>query len=149
MDGLAATPCCFPRRTLDVAPGLASLRQDRGARWQLLQRKRHLPRGKSLGDSSSVDSASVPHAALRPTPCVILPGFLFGADLYDDMAAHLEDMGHEVYVVPLRARDWAGTLLGGDFSFYLERAYQTVLQARASSGPLALVGHSAGGWLAR
>jgi alpha-beta hydrolase superfamily lysophospholipase len=51
--------------------------------------------------------------------------------------------------MPLNVLEWAPVLTGSDFSFYLERAAAAVAHLSERHGPVALVGHSAGGWLAR
>jgi pimeloyl-ACP methyl ester carboxylesterase len=52
-------------------------------------------------------------------------------------------------VVPLESRDWWPILRGGSFESYLGRAAALVDRLHVAQGPLALVGHSAGGWVAR
>ena len=65
------------------------------------------------------------------------------------------DASADVFVVPLETKDWYPTLLGGDFRAILDKVDRAATEAlRASGSPpegktLRVVGHSAGGWLAR
>lgn len=52
-------------------------------------------------------------------------------------------------VVPLRIRDWLPVLYGSSFNFYVTRIDAALRRLYAQHGPVALVGHSAGGWVAR
>lgn len=54
-------------------------------------------------------------------------------------------------VVPLAVRDWLPTVFQGEsFAFYLDALDAALSRLHASSKlPVSLVGHSAGGWLAR
>jgi len=56
-----------------------------------------------------------------------------------------------VGVAQVRAWEWWPTLAGGSFGFYLEAVDVAAqqLMARAGAESLSVVGHSAGGWLAR
>jgi len=49
----------------------------------------------------------------------------------------------------MKAQDWGPVLAGSDFQFYLRRVAAGVDSLYANHGPIALVGHSAGGWIAR
>ena len=51
-------------------------------------------------------------------------------------------------VVPMSVWDWLPVISGGSFEWYLDAA-DTALAGLAKHGRVALVGHSAGGWLAR
>ena len=44
---------------------------------------------------------------------------------------------------------WLPVLFGGDYRFYLDRIDAQLCALHARHGRLALVGHSAGGWVAR
>ena len=55
-------------------------------------------------------------------------------------------------MVPLAVRDWLPTVLQGEsFAFYLNALDAALSRLHAGQGgrPVSLVGHSAGGWLAR
>ena len=93
---------------------------------------------------------------------VIIPGFLSGAEAYDGMRDALErelranarDAGSvvKVFVAPTRALDWYPTLGGKDFSRIVDGIDACVERASTfapKDGKVVLVGHSAGGWLAR
>ena len=90
----------------------------------------------------------------RAGPALIIPGFLSSASKYAGMAESLERSRRfdTVRVVPLRASDWYPTLAGGDFGAILDKIDACASDVLAASRPdakLLLVGHSAGGWLAR
>lgn len=90
-------------------------------------------------------------------PVLLIPGFLASASEYEGMADALRrfDASADVFVVPLETKDWYPTLLGGDFRAILDKVDRAATEAlRASGSPpegktLRVVGHSAGGWLAR
>jgi len=84
-------------------------------------------------------------------PTVILPGYLAGAPPYRPLEAALIRRGIPTAVVPLRQRDWIPTIGGRSITPILEKLDQTVQQIRQSSGAASinLIGHSAGGWVAR
>eukprot|EP00898_Chlorokybus_atmophyticus_P000732 jgi/Chlat1/165/Chrsp1S03104 len=84
-------------------------------------------------------------------PIVLLPGFLNSSATYFVMSQHLQDLGFHVYIVPIRSDDWCSTLFGASFSFYLKRTEEVLKQVYRNHGEqkVNLVGHSAGGWLAR
>lgn len=90
-------------------------------------------------------------------PVLLIPGFLSSASEYEGMADALRrfDASADVFVVPLERKDWYPTLLGGDFRAILDKVDRAATEAlRASGSPpegktLRVVGHSAGGWLAR
>ncbi|MBE9099556.1 esterase/lipase family protein [Vacuolonema iberomarrocanum] len=84
-------------------------------------------------------------------PTVILPGYLAGAPPYREMEEALRGMDIPVVTVPLRRRDWLPTLGGRSITPILEKLDATVQQVRQQYGcdRLNLVGHSAGGWIAR
>ena len=90
-------------------------------------------------------------------PVLLIPGFLSSASEYEGMADALRrfDASADVFVVPLETKDWYPTLLGGDFRAILDKVDRAATEAlRASGSPpegktLRVVGHSAGGWLAR
>lgn len=91
-------------------------------------------------------------------PVLIVPGFLSGADKYLGMADELRrlDVFDAVAIVPLTAADWYPTLAGGDFRDIMDKIEAAARRFPSSSsssssspGKLLVVGHSAGGWLAR
>ncbi len=84
-------------------------------------------------------------------PTVILPGYLAGAAPYRPMEQHLQALGFTVKTVPLTRWDWWPTLGGRSMGPILQRLDQTVKAVLAETGAeqVNLVGHSAGGWIAR
>ena len=90
-------------------------------------------------------------------PVLIIPGFLSSASEYEGMADALRrfDASADVSVVPLETKDWYPTLAGGDFRAILDKVDRAATEALRRSGcspddkKLRVVGHSAGGWLAR
>ncbi|MEW5308207.1 MAG: hypothetical protein WDW38_000183 [Sanguina aurantia] len=106
-------------------------------------------------------------------PIIILPGFgnarkdytePFG-DKSSALVTHLEARGFSVYVPPLERGDWFKVARGlltlkfwsstlttdPGYTWYLDRVAATVELARLETGSsqVDLIGHSAGGWLAR
>ena len=86
-----------------------------------------------------------------PLPTVILPGYLAGAPPYLEMEQALATQGVLATTVPLRRRDWLPTIGGRSVTPILEKLDATVQRVRADTGcdRINLVGHSAGGWVAR
>lgn len=84
-------------------------------------------------------------------PTIILPGYLAGAESYRGMEQGLHDLGIAAITVPLRRRDWLPTLGGRSMLPILGQLDQTVKRVIAETGSdrINLVGHSAGGWIAR
>lgn len=84
-------------------------------------------------------------------PTVILPGYLAGADDYRQMAATLQSSGIPATIVPLKKRDWLPTLGGRSVTPVLRQIDAAVQAVREQTGApkVNLIGHSAGGWLAR
>ena len=87
---------------------------------------------------------------------LIIPGFLSSADKYEEMAGSLRKYPNfsDVAIVPLTTSDWYPTLAGGDFSDILntidEAANDLLTKTNENKiEKLHIVGHSAGGWLAR
>ncbi|HIK16905.1 MAG TPA: alpha/beta hydrolase [Leptolyngbyaceae cyanobacterium M33_DOE_097] len=84
-------------------------------------------------------------------PTVILPGYLAGASEYQVMQQTLQSLNHPAVVVPLRWWEWVPTVGGRSVTPILRRLDETVQQVKREFGvdKINLVGHSAGGWLAR
>lgn len=84
-------------------------------------------------------------------PTVILPGYLAGATPYQPMEAHLQALGVMVTTVPLTRWDWLPTVGGQSMTPILQKLDATVQQVLHQTGAdqVNLVGHSAGGWIAR
>jgi hypothetical protein len=80
---------------------------------------------------------------------LVLPGFLFGSKPYLGLVNSLRHRGYAAEVVPLRPSDWWPTLLGSDFQWYLRLIDSSLHDIYKKHGSVALVGHSAGGWVAR
>ena len=114
------------------------------------------PAVRASVDTNPREEARVAGDARR-VPVLIIPGFLSSASEYEGMADALRrfDASADVSIVPLRAADWYPTLAGGDFRAILDAVDAAATEAlrRAGCSPddkkLRLVGHSAGGWLAR
>jgi pimeloyl-ACP methyl ester carboxylesterase len=86
-----------------------------------------------------------------PLPTVILPGYLAGASDYREIEQTLASLGYPAITVPLRWWEWVPTVGGRSVTPILYRLDASVQQAKQDLGAekINLVGHSAGGWLAR
>ncbi|GMH40460.1 hypothetical protein BSKO_08364 [Bryopsis sp. KO-2023] len=84
-----------------------------------------------------------------PSPVLVLPGFLSGAESYQQFADDLKKRGYIAEVLALESSEWYPTLWGGSYEFYVEKLADAIDELHGRYGPLALVGHSAGGWIAR
>lgn len=84
-------------------------------------------------------------------PTVIIPGYLAGAAPYRALVADLNQRGIWTQVVPLTQASWLPTVGGRSVQPILQAIAQTVAQTLATTGNdrVNLVGHSAGGWIAR
>jgi triacylglycerol esterase/lipase EstA (alpha/beta hydrolase family) len=84
-------------------------------------------------------------------PTVIIPGYLAGAAPYRPLADQLRQQGRAAFTVPLKRRDWLPTIGGRSVQPILAAIAVTVQQAQSATGcaQVNLVGHSAGGWIAR
>lgn len=84
-------------------------------------------------------------------PTVIIPGYLAGAAPYQDLVMNLRQRGLWVTTVPLTPWSWLPTIGGRSVQPILQAIAQTVtdVQMRTGSDRVNLIGHSAGGWLAR
>ena len=87
----------------------------------------------------------------KASPTVILPGYLAGSQPYQEMEAALESLAIPAYTVPLKRRDWLPTIGGRSMLPILRQLDQTIKQVLSDTGSdrVNLVGHSAGGWIAR
>ncbi|MDY7023289.1 MAG: alpha/beta hydrolase [Cyanobacteriota bacterium] len=86
-----------------------------------------------------------------PLPTVILPGFFAGASDYYPLEKDLNQRGIPTVVVPLRKRDWFPTIGGRSMVPILQQLNMTIQQVlqKYSVPQINLIGHSAGGWIAR
>jgi pimeloyl-ACP methyl ester carboxylesterase len=86
-----------------------------------------------------------------PYPSVILPGYLAGSKDYEMMAKYMTDRGFTAVVVPLKWWEWLPTVGGRSVVPIIDRLDQTVKQTLATyqTDKVNIIGHSAGGWLAR
>jgi triacylglycerol esterase/lipase EstA (alpha/beta hydrolase family) len=84
-------------------------------------------------------------------PTIILPGYLAGAIAYLPLQASLNQQGIPTTTVPLVPRSWWVTIGGRPVSPILQALDQTIQQVTAQYGvsQVNLIGHSAGGWIAR
>jgi triacylglycerol esterase/lipase EstA (alpha/beta hydrolase family) len=84
-------------------------------------------------------------------PTVILPGYLARASDYQELATTLESKGIPSKIVPLRKRDWLPTIGGRSVVPILRQIDATVRETLEDykTSKINLIGHSAGGWLAR
>lgn len=86
-----------------------------------------------------------------PLPTVILPGYLASAQPYQEMEAALAAAGFPSVTVPLRRRDWFPSIGGRSVINIIQALDATAQRAMVDYGcnEINLVGHSAGGWIAR
>ncbi|MDX2228594.1 MAG: alpha/beta fold hydrolase [Leptolyngbyaceae cyanobacterium bins.349] len=84
-------------------------------------------------------------------PSVILPGYLAGASEYQTLEATLNQLHIPTVTVPIRWHDWIPTIGGRSVAPIIHKIDATVQQLRQQTGrdQVNLIGHSAGGWLAR
>lgn len=85
-------------------------------------------------------------------PIVILGGFLSFTMLYREMHDVLEQItGQTVHIVEMRGHDWIPSIAPPGWAYLLRKLEHTVKQALRDSptGKVTLIGHSAGGLLAR
>ena len=85
-----------------------------------------------------------------PFPTVILPGYLADAAEYRSLETDLNAEYGLTVTVPVRWYDWIATI-GRSVTGILHQLDATIRQVRQQSGSshVNLIGHSAGGWLAR
>jgi len=86
-----------------------------------------------------------------PLPTVILPGYLASDLPYQEMERALRGRGFPAITVPLRRRDWLSTVGGRSVINIIKVLDATAQQAMSdhNCNRINLVGHSAGGWIAR
>lgn len=86
-----------------------------------------------------------------PLPTVILPGYLAPAQDYLALQQALIEQGFPAIIVPLTRKDWWVTLGGRPVTPILDFLDQTLRQALQDhqAEQVNLIGHSAGGWIAR
>jgi pimeloyl-ACP methyl ester carboxylesterase len=84
-------------------------------------------------------------------PIVILPGYLAAAAEYEALQQDLQRAGYAAWIVPLQIRSWLPTLGGRPVSPILQSLAETIRQVQSLTGSeqVNLIGHSAGGWIAR
>lgn len=84
-------------------------------------------------------------------PVVILPGYFARSSEYLPLAEQLQQAGFQTAIVPLRKLDWLPTVGGRSMVPILRLLDQTIKQVLrdTESDRLHLIGHSAGGWIAR
>ncbi|WP_017327556.1 triacylglycerol lipase [Synechococcus sp. PCC 7336] len=84
-------------------------------------------------------------------PTVILPGFFASAEEYLPLQQALAAEGHPTRTVPLTLRSWLPTLGGRPMTPILEALQATIAatQQEFNAPQVNLIGHSAGGWIAR
>jgi len=84
-------------------------------------------------------------------PTVIIPGYLAGAAPYRLLETDLHQRGIVTQVVPLTPASWLPTVGGRSVQPILQAIARTVEQVMETTGSdrVNLVGHSAGGWIAR
>lgn len=132
-----------------------------------------LPPGLLSFDPSSMDSRGVAVAPRGARPIVVLPGFGNNMSDYtapfgcpeEGLATQLQERGWHVEVLDIERKNWLnvarnlltlgvwnGTLTTNPgYRWYIEKIAESVLRAQEATGheKVHLVGHSAGGWLAR
>jgi triacylglycerol esterase/lipase EstA (alpha/beta hydrolase family) len=86
-----------------------------------------------------------------PLPTVILPGYLAGATAYRQLNEGLNQQGVPTVTVPLTRWSWVPTLGGRSVTPILRQIDRTVKQVlqQHNASQVNLIGHSAGGWIAR
>lgn len=86
-----------------------------------------------------------------PLPTVIIPGYFAADREYFPLAAELAQQGRKTVVVPLKVTSWFPTLGGKPMTPVMQVIRQTItdLCRQTQSEQVNLIGHSAGGWIAR
>ena len=108
-------------------------------------------RARSGSGAGVRDSSPSPSGPRRRSNVLIAPGLLFGAKQYSGMRQHLLDLGHpRVETVPVSTMDWLPSLLLGEpFTWFLDRMEGLASELSTEGDLVSVVGHSAGGWIAR
>jgi triacylglycerol esterase/lipase EstA (alpha/beta hydrolase family) len=86
-----------------------------------------------------------------PLPTVILPGYLARSTDYYPLQESLNQLGIPTLVAPIRKRDWLPTIGGRSVASIINTIDATVkaMLSKYNANQVNLVGHSAGGWIAR
>ncbi|BAC88927.1 esterase/lipase family protein [Gloeobacter violaceus] len=84
-------------------------------------------------------------------PTIILPGYFGSAGEYAQLARDIEKAGFPASVVPIQWYGWLPTLGDRPMTPVLKLLKESIDRAleRHAAGRVNLVGHSAGGWIAR
>lgn len=135
----------MPSRVLDAptgrlaAPSAGTQVTSRGSklRWQPRQARHETRRRRRVA------------ATLSASAVLVCPGFLFSSQQYAELVSDLRAEGFTAEVVQTSLLDWAPVLAGHSFEWYLARLDALLQRLHAQHGRVALVGHSAGGWIAR
>lgn len=86
-----------------------------------------------------------------PLPNVIIPGYFAGAEDYRQLEGFLNDAGLPTVTVPISRGNWWPTFGGRSMVPILRRIHETVSETlnKYQVSKINLIGHSAGGWIAR
>ncbi|MBR8831819.1 MAG: hypothetical protein N5P05_002318 [Chroococcopsis gigantea SAG 12.99] len=84
-------------------------------------------------------------------PAVIIPGYFASHQEYRWLSNYLNDRGIHTVTVPINKRDWLPTVGGRSMMPILRKIDRTVKETllQYNSSRVTLIGHSAGGWIAR
>ncbi len=84
-------------------------------------------------------------------PTIILPGYLAAAVEYQPLQQYLESAGYPTTLVPLKIQSWFPTLGGRPVTPILQALDHTIRSTleQTNAEKVNLIGHSAGGWIAR
>ncbi|PSC75143.1 PGAP1 [Micractinium conductrix] len=131
VDGDYVTPLC-----ISTLPGAQQL---------VLPDVWHIPRRNHLwyGDAPVVDKWSQYLPQPQPQAAERISRH------YTGIVKELRSRGFDAEVVPMGIADWLPVLSGSSFDWYLRRLDAVAGELYARHGRIALVGHSAGGWIAR
>ncbi len=86
-----------------------------------------------------------------PLPTIVIPGYFAGATPYRPLITALQQRDVNATVVPLTQSSWLPTIGGRSMQPILMAIAATVTAVKAATGcdQVNLIGHSAGGWIAR